>query len=117
MDFGAHAAQLGGMHIAVFKHRFGNDRASVGAGQQGHHLGLHVGGKAWIGCRDEIDRIGTLAADDTDPIIPHLDNGPGSAQLVEQRPQVRRTTVIDRDIAARSSHQRRGTFPLRCDRG
>jgi hypothetical protein len=99
VDFGAHAAELCGMHIAILKHRFRDDRAPVGTAQQGHHLRLHVGGKTWIGCRGKIDWVGALAADDADPIVPDLDSGAGGSQMVEQRPEVCRETVINGDIA------------------
>ena len=43
LDIGAHAPQLGHVHVAILENRFLEEAFALGDGQHGHELCLHVG--------------------------------------------------------------------------
>ncbi len=53
MEAGAEAGEFGDVEEAVGEDFFGDDAVAVGDGEEGHELGLQVGGETGVGLRGE----------------------------------------------------------------
>src|SRR5690606_8446873 len=66
VEVGAHAGQFGHVQESVGEDLFGNDRVAIDEGEQGHDLGLQVGGEAGVGLGDHVDGLEASIAGDAD---------------------------------------------------
>ena len=110
-DVGAHALQLGHVHVAVLEDGLGQHRLPARARHQHHELRLHVGRETREGLGRDVDRLELALAAHADavPLGGHL--GAGGAQLGDDGVEVLGQAVAHQHVAAgdrRRDQQRPG---------
>ena len=78
----------------VGEHAVLNQACPIGGRQQGHPLGLQVGGDAGIGLRDDIDRPGAIPGFDGDPVLPSLDLDARCPEANKHRAKMLRDNLV-----------------------
>src|SRR5579863_1708543 len=97
---GSHADQFLSVHETVFENIFGDDRRAFGLREQGHELGLAVGGEAGMLFGGHIGGGERIVAHDADGIGGEFGLDADFVKFAEERAQVRGIASGDVEIAS-----------------